>query len=53
MGSLFHVIVRSHLIFHIMYMDSDIIILNRQFSPLLGSPLGFLKFVRQHPSRAP
>ena len=51
--SLLHLIVLSHLIFHIMYMDSDTMILKSQLFPVSGSPLSFLKFTRQHPRRAP
>ena len=51
MGSLSHVMVRSHLIFHILYMDSETIILNSLLRPLSDLPFCFLKFDRQQPSR--
>ena len=50
-GSLLHEIVLSHLIFHTMYIDSEMIILNNQLSPLLDLSFSFLKSVRQHPRR--
>ena len=42
-GSLFHEMVHSHLIFHIMYMDSETIILNSLLRPLSGCPAQFAR----------
>ena len=48
-GSLFQVIALLHLIFHIGYMDSDMMILNNLFMPSSALPLPFLKVERQQP----